>query len=264
MIAVSLVPAALYASEPRSLEGGWPSDYPKIGPVEAAAIGGVAVGALLVDFVVNPPSTPRWDEPILFDTAARNSLRAGSESGRATAATVSDIGYIGLPTYAIIGEAGLVTWLGKGQGDAALQLALIDAEVIALNGLITGVVQKSTGRARPDATPTATDNTSFYSGHTSTAFSVATALCVEHARLVIYGNVADQIVCPAALTVAATTGLMRIVADRHWASDVIAGAIFGSVVGGGVAWFHLRPKSGGSTSLSLSAGPSSVALTASF
>ena len=56
---------------------------------------------------------------------------------------------------------------------------------------------------------------------------------LQHAQIAIYGNAADKIVCPAALVVAATTGLMRIVSDRHWASDVIAGASFG------LAWVAL-------------------------
>jgi membrane-associated phospholipid phosphatase len=264
MIALSLAPAALSAAEPRTLEGGWPADYTRIGPVETAVIGGMAVGVLVVELAVSSPATPRWDSPILFDADARSVLRAGSQSGRSAAATVSDVGYIGLPAYAIGVEAGLVTWLGKGNADAALQLALINGEALALNGLLSRVVQKTSGRARPDASPATTDNTSFFSGHTSTAFAMASGLCVQHSKLVIYGNVADSIVCPASLTVAATTGLMRIVADRHWASDVIAGAIFGSVVGAGVSLFHLRGTGSDSSSLSLVAGGSSVALTGAF
>jgi len=261
--ALSIAPAAVCAAEKQTLDNGWPAGWNRIGPVETAVIGGLGVGTLLIEVVVKPPALPRWDSPILFDADARSTLRAGSADGRSRAATGSDIGYIGLPVYAIGIEAGLV-WLGKDQGDAALQLALISAEALAINGFISRVVQKSVGRARPDAQPGEPDNTAFFSGHTSTAFTMASALCVQHSRLAIYGNAADQIVCPAALAVAATTGLLRIVADRHWASDVIAGAIFGTVLGAGVSWAHLRDGAGTPSSVSIGAGGRSIMYGGSF
>src|SRR6516225_4194019 len=82
VIALSLAPAALHAAEPRTLEGGWPADYARIGPAETAVIGGMAVGVLVMELAVSAPATPHWDSPILFDADARSVLRAGSESGR--------------------------------------------------------------------------------------------------------------------------------------------------------------------------------------
>ena len=263
VVAVSLASGPL-AADRLKLDEGWPASLDRIGPVETGAIGALAVGALLVELVVKAPATPRWNEPILFDDGARNALRAGSEGGRSRAATGSDFGYIGLPIYAIGVEAGLVTWLGKDKGDAALQLALIQTEALALNALVSRVTQKAVGRSRPDAQPGTTDNTAFFSGHTSTAFTVASALCVQHARLQIYGNTADDVVCPAAAVVAAGTGLLRIVADRHWASDVIAGAIVGTAIGGVVSWAHLRDRGPGTPTLSLGAGGRSLVYGGAF
>jgi len=256
IVVLLLAPAAVCAAGKQTLDDGWPAGWSKIGPAETAVIGALGLGTLLMEVVVKPPSLPRWDSPILFDEGARNALRLGSDAGRSAAATASDVGYIGLPVYAIGIEAGLVTWLGKSQGDAALQLALINAEALAINGLLSRVTQKTVGRERPDAQPD--DNTAFVSGHTSTAFTMASALCVQHSRLEIYGNVADKIVCPAALAVAATTGVLRIVADRHWASDVLTGAIVGSAIGAGVSWAHLHDDGKASPSLSLGAGGHSL------
>jgi membrane-associated phospholipid phosphatase len=87
---------------------------------------------------------------------------------------------------------------------------------------------------------------------------MASALCVQHSRIEIYGGLADKIVCPAALTAATATGLLRIVADRHWASDVIAGAMLGSLVGATVSWLHLRGD--GAAPASLSVRPADRAL----
>ena len=252
-VAFALASRGVSAAEPQTLDAGWPPGWTRIGPVETAVIGGLAVGVLVLELAVNAPVTPHWDEPILFDEGARNALRAGSQSARSVAATFSDIGYIGLPVYAIGVEAGLQTWLGRDKADAALQLALIHAEALAINGVLSRLTQKTVGRSRPDAGPGTTDNTAFFSGHTSTAFTTASVLCVEHARLQIYGNVADKVVCPAALAVAGTTGLLRIVSDRHWASDVIAGAIVGTVIGTSVSWAHLH-DGGGAPTTSISVG----------
>jgi len=63
--------------------------------------------------------------------------------------------------------------------------------------------------------------------------------CIQHSRLSLYGS-ADWAVCPAALGIAAGTSLLRVVADKHWATDVIAGAVIGATVGAVVSAVHLR------------------------
>ena len=244
------------AAEQKTLDAGWPAGWNKIGPLETGVVlGGLGVSLIALEFLVKAPDNPRWNSAILFDDDARSVLRAGSPGGRSRAATASDFGYAGLPVYAIGVEAGLVTWLGKGKGDAALQLALINGEALIINGLLTRIAEKTIGRARPDGS----DNSAFPSGHTSTAFTVAAGLCVQHSRLEIYGGVADKLVCPAALTVATATGLLRIVADRHWATDVVAGAVLGSLVGATVSWAHLRDGDPApASSFSLGAGARSL------
>jgi len=249
-IAVSLASGSAAAGEQQAADEGWPAGWNRIGPAEIGVVGGLGVTLIFLEFVVKSPTTPRWDRPILFDDDARSALRAGSPAGRSRAATASDFGYIGLPLYAIGVEAGLVTWLGRDNSDVALQLALISVEALAINGVLTRVVDKSVGRIRPDRTDTA----AFPSGHTSTAFTIASGLCVQHTRLEIYGGVADKLVCPAALTVAAGTGLLRIVSDRHWASDVLAGAVLGTLVGGTVSWVHMH-DGGAEPRRSVSLGP---------
>jgi membrane-associated phospholipid phosphatase len=62
---------------------------------------------------------------------------------------------------------------------------------------------------------------SFPSGHTATAFGLATAIASE----------ADHTwIRVAAYSAAGLTGWARIYQDRHWTSDVVAGAILGTVV----------------------------------
>lgn len=62
---------------------------------------------------------------------------------------------------------------------------------------------------------------SFPSGHTANAFALATAIASE-------AN--NSWVSIAAYSAAGLTGWARIYQDRHWTSDVVAGAILGTVV----------------------------------
>lgn len=91
--------------------------------------------------------------------------------------------------------------------------------VIAGQGVaagITQIVKVQANRLRPDGT----DRRSFFSGHTSSAFSSAAVGCVL-----------DKNFCAPGYVLAAATGYLRIAADKHWASDVLMGAIVGTASG---------------------------------
>jgi membrane-associated phospholipid phosphatase len=96
---------------------------------------------------------------------------------------------------------------------------------------------------------------SFFSGHTSMSFTGASLVCNTHMHVPIYRQPGDTIACAAALGAAATVGTMRIVADKHYATDVLLGATTGMIMGFAMPWvFHYRggavrgvQGSGGST-----------------
>lgn len=82
--------------------------------------------------------------------------------------------------------------------------------------LMAGVVQglkTTTHVMRPDGS----NNHSFPSGHTATAFMAATMLAREYGHLSPWVSVG-------AYPVATTTGLMRVANNKHWLSDVMVGA----------------------------------------
>ncbi len=67
-----------------------------------------------------------------------------------------------------------------------------------------------------------TCNTSFPSGHTTSAFSIASVFSARSE---------SRAVSVAAYSMAAGTALQRIYADKHWSSEVFAAAALGTVVG---------------------------------
>ncbi len=84
-------------------------------------------------------------------------------------------------------------------------------------------------RTRPDG-----GKYSFPSGHTSGAFAVATAIESLHGPK--YG-------VPAYL-ISTMVGLSRLDANRHFLTDVVGGAVLGTIVGYGTARFHRKENPG--------------------
>jgi membrane-associated phospholipid phosphatase len=80
----------------------------------------------------------------------------------------------------------------------------------------TLIVKSATSRMRPDGS----SNNSFPSGHTATSFAAAEFLKQEYKDVSPWYGYAGY-------TVATATGIMRLYNNRHWVSDVVAGAGFG-------------------------------------
>jgi len=124
-------------------------------------------------------------------------------------------------------------WYGLGFlllvfGDSQRFAAVCAAALASGTGLgIYLVVKKATGRRRPCliqphcwARILPPDQYSFPSGHTITAFSVATSICLFYPSLT-----AALIVC------ASMVAISRIILGMHFLSDVVTGAFIGSFLG---------------------------------
>lgn len=96
------------------------------------------------------------------------------------------------------------------------RMLLSDAFSIALMAGTVQVLKTSTKVMRPDGS----NNQSFPSGHTATAFMTATMLSKE------YGH-KSPLIGIGAYGVATATGLMRMANNKHWLSDVMVGAGIG-------------------------------------
>ena len=96
------------------------------------------------------------------------------------------------------------------------RMLVSDAFSAVITLVVVGGLKNATKVMRPDGS----NNRSFPSGHTATAFMTATMLSKEYGgRSPWYGV--------GAYSVATATGLMRMANNKHWLSDVLAGAGFG-------------------------------------
>ena len=103
----------------------------------------------------------------------------------------------------------------EGRSDWGRMLAADAFSTAILASLVSGI-KYSACRLRPDEST----RNSFPSGHTATAFMCATMLHKE------YGSVSPWISF-GGYAVASFTGVSRMMNNRHWCTDVIAGAAIG-------------------------------------
>jgi membrane-associated phospholipid phosphatase len=122
-------------------------------------------------------------------------------------------------TLFVAGMFGAGRFAAPGGRFRAMTYDMLDAAVVS--AVWSGAVKVVVGRERPDGS----DDNSFPSGHTSNAFAMATVF-ERH-----YGW---KLAVPA-YALAGLMGVSRLNEDRHWLSDVVAGATIGYVVGRTVA-----------------------------
>ncbi|HYP98986.1 MAG TPA: phosphatase PAP2 family protein [Polyangiaceae bacterium] len=229
----------------QSTELGWDPRWPKFRPSEYVLTGLAGGAAIVVYFGVRDAETPRRTGGILFDDYFRDALRLRAPGSRDLARTISDWTAISAMSWAFAVDS-LAVPLARGSAELSGQLLLMDAEAFSVSTLITTVIFKSVARARPSYVDCARDANydplcklhptgSFPSGHTNSAFTAAGLSCAHHLHVPLYGNkVADALACAGTLTLAATTGTLRVVGDRHYATDVLVGAVIGFGVGYGL------------------------------
>ncbi len=237
--ATAAAPAPSQAPSPAPLV--WDEERPRFRPLEYAATGVTGLAAIATYTWVSPQPHPHWIGGILFDDAVRGALKVSSPSGRQalwTAAGVLGVSEVVL----VVGVDSIVVPLVRGSTDVMWQLTMMDLESYSLGSLATFALYDSVGRARPSwgdcqKNPTLPDcvtspTASFPSGHVAESFISAGLSCVNHAYVPIYGSrLFDTLACVRDVTLASADGVLRIMGDRHWATDVLAGAGIGFAAG---------------------------------
>lgn len=130
------------------------------------------------------------------------------------------------------GLTGAALGVGLISGNKQWQhFALDNLQAQLFTGGITWVIKELTHRARPEAGEEnfafygpfkGGGNVSFFSGHTSLAFSTATMIFLHSDKKWWVGVLGYG--------AATAVGMSRMQQQKHWASDVVAGALVGSAV----------------------------------
>jgi hypothetical protein len=204
----------------------WSPDWPRVKAWEVVAAGALTIGDTFYEEYVPLPTKASWTQPILFDQWARNFFRADNAGVQSAASTSTDFAALSIHQNV----------------EVAWQLAVIDFESLGISGIVSLAAEHGIGRSRPytqscvngevldshgrflQSCGTGNDNRSFFSGHAAATSTVAGLVCVHHQHLPLFGGgFADLAPCLFMIGVSATTGVLRLVYDEHWASDVMIG-----------------------------------------
>lgn len=179
---------------------------------------------------------------VLADREVRERVQAATGStGRDVADGVSRAG----DGWVVVGVNAALLTLGLVQEQVTGATHLRDASLVAIEAhvftaLLTSGLKRLTGRASPGAgegahrfDPFSRDD-AFPSGHASGMFAVAAVF-------------ADRYAYPAPILAYGAAGLVavsRVVLDRHWTSDIVAGAALGIAVGRALSRRHAAGRRG--------------------
>jgi membrane-associated phospholipid phosphatase len=234
-------------------------------PVDAVITGVGFVGTLVPVVFKNLPAKCHWcDGPVsssgpnAVDFFFHDAL-TGTLVSRQTADTLSSVtAYVLAPALAL-GAAFTATGPYATDG-AGWRAAVIVAEATAVTGALTQTIKIITARNRPyvhygpsSAILTDADaHRGFPSGHTSIAAALGTAVATT---ATLEESPAAPWLWGAAAALTVSTATFRMMADQHYFTDVLAGAVLGSACGVVVPLLHRRGSLLGGPTTSATVAP---------
>jgi membrane-associated phospholipid phosphatase len=216
----------------------------------------LVAGWVTSEFALKPALAPqacRWCQPNGFDTAVRrlfNPELVPSSFGRPGPDTASNVLAFGALPLLMVGLDALQAWQTQALADDfPVDLVLmLESTFSAL--AVNQTVKFAVGRARPytvgedpvllaQAKDPHDHELSFFSGHSTFSFGLAvsagTIATLRQYKLA-------WLTWDVGLPLAATTAVLRLAADKHWASDVLVGTAMGSLAGALMPLFLHGPE----------------------
>jgi len=197
------------------------------------AISGAVVGTIFV-LSRNAPDSCDWCKSNGFDDAFRVSFLSSSPRRPGVA---SDI-LVGM-VPALAAGALMAPAFSSGRHDHAVQnlaiaasatgiavaMSLVSKDLIARSrpAQYHGVMSKTIAASKPEER-----FVSFYSGHTASVFAMASSTAT---LAYMRGYDSAPYIALVGGALGFSTGLLRIAADMHWATDALVGAVTGTAVG---------------------------------
>jgi membrane-associated phospholipid phosphatase len=172
----------------------------------------------------------------LFDRPFERHLSPHRNSASATHfRRMGDLGQLAGPA---VGTLFAVQGWAAGN-DKSKETAFLSYESFLWSGALCGGIKYAVGRERPSLSSDpfhfrpASGNASFPSGHTTAAFAAATVFSEQYPHWAV--------IIPS-YAAASAVGFSRMVANQHWGSDVVAGAMLGTVVSHTLRKWHRQSK----------------------
>jgi membrane-associated phospholipid phosphatase len=224
----------------------WRKAWPRFRVIEFGVTAALLFELAMLEFRAKVRDSPNWTGGVLFDDAIRDGMRLESREGRETAGDIADPITLGLQIYPLVESIVLPLATDRFNVDVATQLTLMNVEVLGAGGFANRFGHKVIGRERPSVAECKKDKNydkfckgsryaGFPSGHTSGAFLGVGMTCAHHMHLPLYGGGApDVAACAATAVLASADGVLRLMGDRHYATDIVAGAAIGFFAGYGI------------------------------
>jgi len=189
------------------------------------------------------PTTCRWCAVDSLDAGIREALVWRRPL---VADTLSDVTAFGALPVGMFGLNALAAYHDGVAGNAGVDTALVvEAAVVAggVNELVRLVAARERPYAHglpPEEKPFSVENNlSFFSGHTTEAFAIATAAgTVASMR----GYRLAPLLWVTGGGLALATGYLRIASDKHWFTDVVVGMVVGAGLGFAIPFVFHRPE----------------------
>ena len=187
------------------------------------------------------PATCIWCERNVMDDTITDAL--SWEQPQYAAKTADYVDFIGIPVLTL-GALALSSGL-EGRIEGYPSDLILMLETFTISSMFNQFIKFAVGRERPYVSRGNSgiynkpddDNLSFYSGHTNMAFAfVVSAGTIAHIR----GYAAEPYIWGFGIPIALFVAYARVAAQKHYFSDVLVGALVGSLIGFAVPWLHRK------------------------
>ena len=215
--------------------GDW--SWRRAGTAEEVVLPLAIAGTIWFEREYGKPAKANWTARNGFDESVRDVLRLKSESARSATHIAGDT-LMWLMIAAPVVDSFATLGVRDSRWDALWQTSMINVESFAFTSVVSSLTQNLIRREKPyvrncragkcEDDQFDENNRSMASGHVAFAFTGAGLVCNHHQYQYLYGDkAADDAVCAASIGVAALDGVLRVMADRHYATDVIVGTAIG-------------------------------------
>jgi membrane-associated phospholipid phosphatase len=229
----------------RPLRVAWRPEWPRYSFDELVLTAGLGLLLIAAELLPTAAFEPNWTGGILFDDGVREGLRLRAYPQRESSALAAEVMQWVLIGFPFVFDALSAAGLGENSWDLAFQMGLVSVEAYVVSLVVWRITSLLARRERPltaaceagDTSPPCSDpnvraTESFFSNQTMNAFTGAGLMCLHHTAMPLYGDeAADAATCIGGLTVGAMVGLLRVMSDFEYLTDVITGALVGLASG---------------------------------